>query len=190
MARVGTVHAEAQEMILDSKSEIPGGLMKTGFIFFAVLTSFSSALADGFTCEARHTGLKIRVQNHQDPRLGTRTPEVMSISDPLQPEHKTSVVFRDRNHTLSYQGQGNYLGRVDLRTTPTDLRTNYIAGTRLQDLSAILLDIEFSYNPDSLALANQVLEIPGKILYQRRNGEVLDEPVSCKRTLGPDAYRP
>ena len=164
--------------------------MKPGLIIFTIFYSFTTALADGFTCEARHTGLKIRVQNHLNPQAGTRTPEQMSISDPLQPELKTSALFTDRNHTLSYQGHGNYLGRVDLRTAAPNLRINYIAGTRLQDLNSILLDLEFSYNPDSLVLANTVPEIPGKIFYQRRTGEVLDEPVSCKRTFTEDASLP
>ena len=161
--------------------------MKTGLLFLAVLTPLFTAHADGFLCVARHTGLIFEIQNHESPQAGTRTPKLMTLSDPLQPERKTSALFSDRNHTLLYQGRGNYLGRVDLRTAPPELRTNFIAGTRLQDLHSILLDIEFSYNPDSVVLANTVPEIPGKALYRRRTGEVLDEPVTCKRTLKHDS---
>ena len=161
--------------------------MKIAVLLLMITLTSASALADGFLCEARHTGIIIRVLNHTDSRSGTRRPRIMTLSDPLQPALRYSAVFSDDHQTLSYQGRGNYLGRVDLRHSSPDLRANYIAGTRLQDLDWILLDLEFSYDPDSLALANAVPEIPGRIYYERRTHETLDEPVTCKRLRIPDA---
>ena len=159
--------------------------MKTKLLLMTLLFPLLSARADGFFCEARHTGIRIRVTNHQDPRLGTRSPELMTLSDPLQPSLAVSASFSSANHTLAYQGSGRYAGRVDLRYTRPELRTLYLAGTRLQDLASIILDVVFSYDPDVVQLANAVPEIPGKIYYQRRNHEVLEEPVSCKRFTTP-----
>jgi|GEM_PF-3627234 len=155
--------------------------MRNLLILTALLCPSLPARADGFICEARYTEIRIRVANHQDPRLGTRSPESMTLSDPLQPDLPATASFTSANRTLSYQGSGRYLGRVDLRCTRPELRSIFIAGTRLQDLASIVLDIEFSYDPDVVQLANAVPGIPGRIVYQRRDGETLDEPVICKR---------
>jgi hypothetical protein len=163
--------------------------MKVSLTLFAVLFPLHFVDADGFRCETRHTHIRVRVVNHRDPRLGTRSPEFMTLSDPLQPEIAASASFFSANRTLHYQGAGRYLGQVDLRSTRPELRTIFIAGTRLRDLASILLDLEFSYDPDVVQLANAVPELPGRIYYHRRRGDTLEEPVSCTRFQGDGGLR-
>jgi hypothetical protein len=156
--------------------------MKTLMIALVALTLQIQARADGFLCKAQNTGLSIRVLNHTDPGVGTRSPAVMVIADPMvQSDSKTIVLFRDDNRTLTYLGQGNYLGKVDLRFLDSNRRGENIAGTKLGELATIFLDIEFSYEHNSTQLANVMKEIPGKIFYTKRSGEVLEEKVTCSR---------
>lgn len=150
------------------------------------LGSAPTALADGFDCQARNTGLLIHVVNSPNAAVGTRTPEVMTVLNPLlKPGQQEIVRFSHDNQTLSYLGRGNYLGQVDLRYLDSGRRGENIAGTKLGQLKSILLDIEFSYAHSDIELANSVKEVPGKIFYTKRTGEILEEPATCKRFLSP-----
>jgi hypothetical protein len=108
----------------------------------------------------------------------------MTVSDPLAaPDAQCRLIFRDSSRTLISPGPGKYRGRIDLRSVRSPLRGEYLAGTKIGELSGIFLDIPFSYRRDALQLASVVPEIPGKIIYERRNGEMLDEPVTCTRIV-------
>ncbi len=153
------------------------------FLSWILASLFScNCFADGFDCRARHTGISFQVRHHDRAGAGTRRPEFMTVSDPLAPpEFQCRLVFRDENRTLNSSGPGKYRGRVDLRSVSASLRSEYLAGTRIEELSGIFLEIPFSYRRDALLLSSLVPEIPGKVVYERRNGERLEEPVSCTR---------
>ncbi|MBU6153218.1 MAG: hypothetical protein KGP28_02845 [Bdellovibrionales bacterium] len=155
--------------------------MKT-IVLLSVLILPSLALADGFFCKGNHTGLDFKVINHTRASAGTRTPAVMVISSPyVISDRKTIAVFSAKNHTLAYRGRGVYEGQVDLRYPETGRKGENIAGTKLGELKSIQLDIEFSYSHHDSSLANSVAEIPGKVFYLKRTGEILEESVVCKR---------
>ena len=158
--------------------------MKTIITVLTLLTMTASAKADGFFCRGNSTGLDFRVLNHTHAAAGTRTPSVMVVSNPyIASDRKTIAVFKDENRTLSYLGRGNYEGKVDLRFSETGRKGENIAGTKLGELKTIILDIEFSYSHHDSSLANSVKEVPGKISYIKRTGEILEETARCTRYL-------
>lgn len=150
----------------------------------ALLILQNSAKADGFFCEGESTGLKIAVLNHTAPSAGTRTPESFTITNPnLEPNAQKLVTFTTESKTLEYQGYGNFLGKVAPRLLQDSQPNAIIAGVRLKDLKSVLVDIRFSYDPATAALARIAKSIPGKIVYSKLNGESLDEKITCQRYL-------
>jgi len=148
----------------------------------ALLISSTSALADGFLCEGKNSGLQIKLYNHTDPALGTRTPAVLVLSNPrVQSDRKTIAVFSDQNQTLEYLGRGQYQAKVDLRYLDSGRQGENVAGTKLGQLKTIILKIKFSYSHSGTQIANSVDEIPASLFYQKRNSELLDEQATCKR---------
>jgi hypothetical protein len=155
--------------------------MKTIALLSALVLP-SLALADGFFCKGNTTGLDFKVINHTKASAGTRTPAIMVISSPyVISDRKTIAVFSAQNQTLAYRGRGVYEGQVDLRFPETGRKGENIAGTKLGELKSIQLDIEFSYSHNDSSLANSVAEIPGKVFYLKRTGEILEESAVCKR---------
>lgn len=149
---------------------------------FAALVQTQFAHADGFFCRGNNTGLEFKILNHTKASAGTRTPAVMVVSSPyVISDRKTIAVFSSQNRTLSYEGRGRYVGQVDLRYAETGRKGENIAGTKLGELERISLDIRFSYSHHDSSLANSVAEIPAKIYYIKRTGEILEESSSCKR---------
>jgi hypothetical protein len=160
-------------------------IIATGLIIWC-LGSIQGAHADGFDCQARNTGLLIHIVNSPNPAVGTRTPDTMVIRNPLlKPEQQEIVRFSHQNRTLTYLGRGNYLGEVDRRFIDSGRQGENIAGTKLGHLKSVLIDLEFSYAHSDIELANSVKEVPGKIFYSKRTGEILEEPVMCRRFLSP-----
>ena len=153
-------------------------------VLILALGSTSIAQADGFKCVGQNTGLNINVFNHTDPSDGTRSPAVMVVSDPMiGSPNKTIAKFSSDNRNLDYLGYGKYSAKVDLRFNDSGRQGENIAGTKLGQLATIVLAIEFAYNQNTTDLARAVAEIPGKISYNKRNGEVLEEAVACTRYL-------
>jgi hypothetical protein len=160
-------------------------MITTGLIAWGLGVA-TPARADGFDCQARNTGLLIHIVNSKNPAVGTRTPDSMTILNPLlSPGQQEIVRFSHINKTLAYLGRGNYMGQVDLRYLDSGRQGENIAGTKLGQIKSILVDLEFSYAHSDIELANSVKEVPGKIFYTKRTGEILEEPVLCKRFLSP-----
>lgn len=157
--------------------------MKTVLLSLATLIlSTPFALADGFLCEGKNSGLQIKLYNHTDPAYGTRTPAILVLANPMiQSDRKTVAVFSDENQTLNYLGRGQYQAKVDLRYLDSGRQGENVAGTKLGQLKTIILKIKFSYSHTGTLIANSVDEIPAALFYQKRNGELLDEQATCKR---------
>jgi hypothetical protein len=154
------------------------------FTLLSISLSFLSlpALADGFLCEGKVTGIQTKLYNHTDPAVGTRTPAVLVLSNPqVQSDRKTIAVFSDQNRTLQYLGRGQYVAKVDLRYLDSGRQGENIAGTKLGELKSISLKVKFAYSHAGTQIANSVDEIPGQIYYLKRNGELIDELAVCKR---------
>lgn len=158
--------------------------MKNSILAVMVLGMASVAQADGFICEAQDSGLSIKIFNKTQPTDGTRVAAVMVISDPaINTPNKTIVKFSSENENLEYQGYGKFEAQVDLRYNDSARKGENIAGTKLGQLKTIVLDLRFAYTTDSTILAAIANEVPGRITYNKRNGEVRSEKVSCSRYL-------
>jgi hypothetical protein len=139
-----------------------------------------SAQADGFICKTQNSELNIKVYNNTDPNIGTRVPAIMVVSDPsIASNNKTIAVFKDTNHTLSYEGYGVYEAKVDLRFNDSGRQGENIAGTKLGQLKTIRLSIDFDYASAADISKNQSLL--AVVDYQKRNGEELTENAVCER---------
>lgn len=144
-----------------------------------VLLAATQAQADGFVCQTEDQSLQIKVYNNTQPERGTRNAAVMVLSDPrVQDGRKTIARFTDVNGTLANSG-ATYEANVDLRFRDSRRKGEYLMGTRLGQLDAIILDVAFSYG--SPVRAGDVLH--GEIVAIKRSGERLSQWVICNRYL-------
>ena len=158
-------------------------IVKSALAAIVSLAVITSAHADGFTCEGQNTGVQIKLYNNTQSDIGTRTPAIMIVSDPMiQYGNKTIAKFTGSNGTLDYQGYGKYVAKVDLRYNDSNLGGRNIGGTKLSQLATIVVKLNFAYNSASTANALDG-DVEGKISYNKRNGEILEEKVLCSRYL-------
>jgi hypothetical protein len=114
------------------------------------MTAATVAHADGFVCVTSEGDLKIRVYNQVQPELGTRNAAVMVVSDTaVNAGRKTIAKFTAAHGTLTSR-QLTYNAGVDLRFNDSGRKGELISGTRLGELSDIVLDIDASYAPNRL----------------------------------------
>lgn len=152
-------------------------------MMIAGMTTAVASKADGFHCQARNTGMNIKLFNHVQADEGTRSAAVMVLSQPsIQSPNKTIAKFSDANRTLNYKGYGKYEAKVDLRFNDSGRAGENIGGTKLGQLKSIILDLNFSYNTLDVELA-KVSSVQGVIKYVKRDGDVLAETVTCARYL-------
>ncbi len=149
--------------------------MKKLLIAIALVAS-QQALADGFFCQTLDGDLKIKIFNQTSPEVGTRTAAVMVLSDSsVSFGNKTIAKLSAAANTLSNDGTV-YRGVVDLRRLAGG---ELIAGTKLQYVKHIEVDVEFSY-------ANPVAHgtvLRGMMTIQKRDGSEFSERLVCKRYL-------
>ena len=157
--------------------------MKIAFLSLVLsLNLISLAHADGFVCTADDSGIKIKVYNQVEPNLGTRSPAVMIISDPtLVKSNQTLVTFSSNLQNLSYRGKGLYSGQVQINAIQN--KDALLAGTKLEQLNTIELEVVFSYNTDSTTLAKAVDMVPATLHYYKVSGEAASESATCFRYL-------
>ena len=118
--------------------------------------------------------------NHTQAADGTRNASIMIVSDPaLQYPNKTIAKFTSANGTLITTGTAHYEGKVDLRFNDSGRGGENIAGTKLAQLKAINLYINFTYS-DATSLRGAEA-IFAQITYFKRNGERMSEKASCAR---------
>lgn len=143
-----------------------------------VMMAGVQAKADGFVCTSE-SGLNIKVYNHTQPDLGTRTGAIMVVSDSsINAGNKTIATFKDVTGLLTSK-ELLYTGKVDLRFNDTARKGELIGGTKLGELSKIMLNVNFSY----LHPVSYGEELSAHLYLVKRNGDVLDESVSCARYL-------
>jgi uncharacterized membrane protein len=158
-----------------------------------LLTSFSALLttgfiapqaqADGFRCRGEQTGVQVAIYNNTDPKIGTRTPSIMVVSDParLYP-NKTIATFTSKNASLIFAGYGQYQGKLINGFAPNNEPNATIAGTTLGELKMVELRVKFSYNNAGNCNTDKDA-VTGQIIYDKLNGEVINEKAVCSRYL-------
>jgi hypothetical protein len=152
--------------------------MKAMFVTLAILASSMVAKADGFVCTSE-SGLVVRVYNHTSAEEGTRTAAIMVLSDSsIGAGNKTIASFSDTKRTLSSSHQV-YTAKVDLRVSESNRKGELIAGTKLGQLSKIVLDVFFSY---AAPLAHGE-EVGAELTLVKRNGDQIVESANCARYL-------
>lgn len=144
----------------------------------AALMATTQAKADGFVCTTE-TGMNVKVFNHTQPELGTRTGAIMVVSDSsVNSGRKTIATFKDLTGTLTSK-ELVYTSKVDLRFNDSGRKGEWIGGTKLGELSSVVLKLNFSY----AAPKEESEYVSGKLILNKRNGEVLREAVDCARYL-------
>ena len=153
--------------------------MKNLILLFLFPLIQTLAHADGFICEGKNTGLTLKVYNHNLPKEGTRTPELMTLSNPqLDPKNQVLAHFT-QGENLKYLGNGKYFGK----NNHLNQNEAIVANMRMEQLESITLSTEFAYTHVSTAAAKSQKIIIGKILYQNINGEQATEAANCTRYL-------
>jgi uncharacterized protein YdbL (DUF1318 family) len=149
-------------------------------LMIAVLAmGVSNAMADGFVCETLDGALTVKVYNRTDADEGTRNASVMILSDnTVQYGRKTIAKFDADNQVLDNRGAG-YIANVDLRYNDSGRGGENIGGTKLAQLDAIALDIDFSYGAPMKS--GEIAE--GVLTLIKRNGAEITIDVDCERYL-------
>ena len=146
----------------------------------ALIAFSTQAHAEGFKCQTVEGDLNVKIYHHNDPSVGTRVASTMIVSDPsVMAGRKTVALFTSTKGTLSLQSEGSYLASVDLRMVESRRQGEYLAGTRLGELSTIAVDLDFSY-------AKPVVDsdmVTGTATFTKRSGEVIERDLVCARYL-------
>ncbi len=151
--------------------------MKALVISIALLAG-TIAHADGFKC-ITESGLNIQVYNHTQAASGTRNAAIMVVSDAnVGRGNKTIASFSDVKNTLSSKS-ATYIANVDLRVSESNRKGELIGGTKLGYLSALVLEVNFSYVAP-LAYGDKTSAL---LTLVKRDGQKLVEDVVCTRYL-------
>lgn len=153
--------------------------MKQVLLVAALAFGATQAKADGFRCLDLDETIKVQVFNQVQPSAGTRNSAVMVISDPtVGVGRKTIAKFSSAAGTLDNEGSA-YAAKVDLRFNDSKRAGELIAGTKLGELSEIVLDVQHSYA--NISIDGEVA--PALLSLTKRNGDVIDVELVCERYL-------
>lgn len=151
--------------------------MKT-LLFALMITASSIASADGFVCETEG-GITLKVYNHTHPSDGTRNVAILVVSDEsLTYGYRTIARFTSANGTLS-KDHNIYTANVDLRFNDSSRKGEWIAGTKLGELSKITLNIGHHYGRHMLEGETAL----GQVSYRKRDGQLILDSGVCTRYL-------
>lgn len=151
-----------------------------GLILSMALLAGSAAFADGFVCVNYAENIKVQVYNNTQPEEGTRNSAIMVVSDPsVQSGRKTIATFEDADSLLINDGT-TYTAKVDLRYNNSGREGENILGTKLGNVSFIVLDVDFNYSQP----IRDGGEVAGELIVQKRNKtEDIRVDVYCTRYL-------
>lgn len=144
----------------------------------AMIFAGTQAKADGFVCTSE-SGLVVKVYNHTQPEMGTRSGAIMIVSDSnINAGNKTIATFKDSTGLLKSK-ELVYTGKVDLRFNDSSRKGELIGGTKLGELAKIMLSVNFSY-AHPVAYGET---LTGYVYLVKRNDTVLSETANCVRYL-------
>jgi len=155
-----------------------GALMKLFITTLVLLSGLTQARADGWVCATEDESLRVRVYNHVQPELGTRTAAVMVFSDPRVGAGRKTIARFTAGNTLSNLGS-SYEANVDLRFADSSAKGELIAGTKLGFIDTITMDVDFNYSRP--VAAGELTQ--GDLTVVKRNGRITQLEVSCERYL-------
>ena len=153
--------------------------MKSFIAASLIALASQTVYADGFVCENTDHGLKVKVFNHTNPNVGTRTAAIMVVSDTsIAYSNKTIAKFESVTGLLTSKG-ATYTSKVDLRFNDSGRKGELIGGTKLGQLAKIELEVAFTI----AAPIEDGETTPGYLTLVKRNGEFTGLDMDCVRYL-------
>lgn len=153
--------------------------MKTALIAIMAMGFSGVALADGFVCDTMDGAYTVKVYNQTEASAGTRNAAIMVISDnSIQYGRKTIATIEASDELLENEG-ARYVANVDLRYAGTKRAGENLFGTKLGNVDAITLDVDFSY--DYPVRVGD--ELTGTAIILKRNGQRIVADMACTRYL-------
>jgi hypothetical protein len=152
-----------------------------GFFTLAAinLVASTSVLADGFVCESIPGDIRVRVYNSTQPSVGTRTFHTMVISDPRVNYGRKTIARFDRASSAVKAYSSTYHAEVATRLESNSGAGELIGPTKLGQLKAILLNIDFKY---SAPIANGA-KTTGKLTLIKNDNDLIQLDMDCIRYL-------
>jgi hypothetical protein len=148
-------------------------------ILLAIALAPVAASADGFRCETANDTLVVKIYNNVKPRIGTRVPARVIISDSRrQFGNKTIAVFDGEKGLISAAG-ATYVLNVDSRFRGVERGGEDIAGTKLIQLKTIKIDVAYFYDRP---LADGA-RVSGAMTLVKNDGSRIDRGLDCNRYL-------
>lgn len=153
--------------------------MKAIIATLTLLATSQMAQASGYICEAEDGPLKVKIYNHTQPELGTRTAALMVLSDTdVGGGNKTIARFTDVEGNIASKSQ-TYTAKVDLRFNNSSRAGENILGTKLGQVKTVVVDVYHSYR-SPVAHGD---EVGAEITLIKRNGEKIVSDMVCTRYL-------
>jgi hypothetical protein len=124
--------------------------MKSMILLVSMMTLGAlQARADGFICQTDDGSLDVKVYNQTHPTKGTRNAAIMIVSDPEVSEGRKTIATFESGISL-YNSTRNmtatYVASVNSEIAGSSRSGENIAGTKLGQLKAIILKVDFSYS--------------------------------------------
>lgn len=156
-------------------------------ISIAALLISTTALADGWECWtnskdiAEYQRVRIKVYNNVMPEEGTRNVAVLVLSNPAYSEEEGNRTIAEfEAPLLESEESANYSVNVDDRfSSVRDNAKELIAGTELDQLQSIELDINFSYG----APIADGERTGADLTLTKEDGEQIFQKLLCQRHL-------
>jgi hypothetical protein len=141
------------------------------------------ALADGFDCTGRNSGIEVKIYNNTDPSMGTRTPAVLIVSDPSR-DYGDRTIATFKNDQITAEGHGTYFATTDTVDHRPTADAQVLQNSRLGHLENVLLKMNFSYAEEFLTdLTKKPESFSGSVYYQETSGATRNESVRCTHYL-------
>lgn len=137
------------------------------------------ASADGFICEDYNETLRIKIFHNVSAKKGTRTAAKMIISDPRVADGRKTIATFDQADGLLTSKALVYGADVDLRYKNSSRKGELIGGTKLGELEALEVYVDFSYAHP----LKHAEEADAFLRLYKRNGKEIDIDLVCARYL-------
>ena len=154
--------------------------MKTAIFAAVMMVMGSMAFADGFVCDDASGNLRIQVYHQTQPTLGTRNAAVMIVSNPSAASGSKTLAKFTSDSALLTNSSSTYTAKVDLRFSNSNNKNADVAGTKLGELSNIILHVDYSFNNP----VHSGTELPGEAILSLRSGaDDIRLEMNCERYL-------
>lgn len=145
----------------------------------ALLVTTQSASADGFICESVKGHVRLKAYHYTNPSEGTRRPAVLVASNPSMSAGNRFIARFTQASGMLNSRAATYEAKVDLRYNDVTDGLDTIGNSRLSELRALKLEVDFSYG-------RPILDgeyVPGTLFLMRRDGDLESIELDCERYL-------